>query len=126
MDKVVHFEIPVDDITRAHKFYSTVFGWKMNPVPGMDYTIVHTVEIDEKHMPKEPGAINGGMMKRNEHIKSPVITINVENVDNAIENTKIHGGTLVMGKLQVGDMGYTAYIQDTEGNVIGLWQNLKK
>ncbi|MFL5737592.1 MAG: VOC family protein, partial [Actinomycetota bacterium] len=27
MDKVVHFEIPVDDRSRAKEFYSSVFDW---------------------------------------------------------------------------------------------------
>jgi predicted enzyme related to lactoylglutathione lyase len=26
-------------------------------------------------------------------------------------------------KLAVGDMGYAAYFTDSEGNLIGLWQN---
>ena len=33
MGKVVHFEIPADDLSRAKKFYSTVFSWKMNDMP---------------------------------------------------------------------------------------------
>lgn len=68
MDKVVHFEIPVDDLDRAKKFYSSIFGWELQYYQfagGMTYTGVRTVPVDEKtYMPKEPGAINGGMMKR--------------------------------------------------------------
>ena len=30
MDRVVHFEIPADDLERAKKFYSDNFGWKLN------------------------------------------------------------------------------------------------
>lgn len=26
---VVHFEIPAEDVDRARKFYSTLFGWKI-------------------------------------------------------------------------------------------------
>ncbi|MGD0950872.1 MAG: VOC family protein [Methanotrichaceae archaeon] len=26
---IVHFEIPVDDLNRAKKFYSQLFGWKL-------------------------------------------------------------------------------------------------
>ena len=64
MDKVVHFEIPVDDLKRAQNFYKIIFGWTIEPMPKMNYTILITVEVDEKFMPKEKGAINGGMMKR--------------------------------------------------------------
>ncbi|MBI3412695.1 MAG: VOC family protein [Candidatus Aenigmarchaeota archaeon] len=126
MDKVVHFEIPVDDIKRAEKFYNSTFGRGTNSVPGMGYTLVTTVETDEKMMPKEPGAINGGMMKRTDKIKSPVVTIGVSDVDEALENVKNNGGSILMEKTKIGDMGYSAYFKDTEGNIVGLWQNLKE
>ena len=29
MGKVVHFEIPADDLDRAKSFYGTVFGWQL-------------------------------------------------------------------------------------------------
>lgn len=59
MDKVVHFEIPVDNVEKAKKFYKDVFNWEVESYPGMDYTMCRTVAIDDKHMPKEVGAING-------------------------------------------------------------------
>ena len=125
MDKVIHFEIPVDDFARAEKFYSEVFDWKINRVSGFDYTLVNTAEVDEKMMPKEKGAINGGMLKRGQ-IKNIVITVNVQDVDNYLKKTVNAGGKIVINKFKAGDAGYSAYIQDTEGNVLGVWQNLKK
>ena len=126
MDKVVHFEIPVDNLERAKKFYKTAFNWALNPIPQMEYTLLNTVEVDEKNMPKEPGAINGGMMKRGEAIKNVVITISVENMDTAIKKVQSLGGKIVQGKMEVPNMGITAYFQDTEGNVLGLWQATRK
>ena len=127
MDKVVHFEIPFDDAARAQKFYSKVFGWNITSVPEMNYHMVHTVEIDENRMPKQAGAINGGMYKRDENsAKSPVIVIDVASVDDYIKKIKKAGGKVVSGKRQVGDMGFYAQISDTEGNVIGIWEVIKK
>ena len=126
MDKVVHFEIPADDMARAKKFYSSVFGWKTEDVPGMEYTMARTVEVGEDRMPKESGAINGGMMKRMEAVKSPVITINVADIDKALQKAVKAGGKLVGEKQKVADMGWSAYIKDSEGNVIGVWQNINK
>ncbi len=63
MDKIVHFEIPTDDISRAKEFYGATFEWELEDMQGMDYTIVRTVPVDEQQMPTERGAINGGMMK---------------------------------------------------------------
>lgn len=123
MDKVVHFEIPTDDLTRAQRFYSKVFGWKMNPMPEMGYVIVGTTESDENGMPKETGAINGGMLKRKDPVRVPVITIGVRNIDVALVQVEKNGGKIVSTKMPVGDMGFAAYFKDSEGNVIGLWQN---
>jgi predicted enzyme related to lactoylglutathione lyase len=123
MGKVVHFEIPADDLPRAKKFYSTVFGWNASEVPEMEYVMLGTTESDENGMPKQPGAINGGMMKRQDPLGHPVVTIDVENIDDALASVKKNGGQVVREKLAVGDMGFTAYFRDSEGNVIGLWQN---
>ena len=124
MDKVVHFEIPVDDLELGQKFYRNVFGWNMESLPGMEYIMVGTTPVDENGMPKEIGAINGGMMKRQRPITSPLITIGVEDIDEAMKNVKKMGGEIVRGKMQVGEFGYAAYFKDPEGNIIGLWQKI--
>ena len=120
--KVVHFEIPADNVKRAQAFYSKAFGWQMNSIPGMNYTMVGTTPSDQNGMPTEPGAINGGMAKRGNPLKNPVITIGVSNVDESLEMVKKLGGKVVRKKEPVGDMGFAAYFKDTEGNVVGLWQ----
>jgi len=122
MDKVVHFEIPVDNAERAKKFYS-IFGWQTLEFPEMDYIGVRTVPVDDKHMPVEPGAINGGMTKRSPHLKAPAIAIQVDSIDASIQKAIAAGGKVVMPKKEIGGMGYYAYISDTEGNTLGLWQN---
>lgn len=124
MDKVVHFEIPADDVERAQNFYSNVFGWKMNPIPEMSYCIVHTGPVNDERMPKEPGFINGGIMKKNDCVHSPVVTVSVEEINDAISKVKKAGGYVIKEPYKVGDMGISAYFKDSEGNIIGLWQNL--
>jgi len=122
MNPVVHFEITANELSRAKEFYKKTFGWNLDDVPDMNYTIVRTTEVDQKRMPIHPGAINGGMMKKNSKIKNPVITINVSDLDESVKMVKKNGGKIIEDKQKVGDMGYSAYFQDTEGNVMGLWQ----
>ncbi len=99
MNKVVHFEIPYDDAKRATDFYAKVFGWKINHIPEMNYHIVHTVEVDEQNMPKEKGAINGGMFKRSKtSSKTPVLVIDMESIDVHLEKIKEAGGKIIAGK----------------------------
>ena len=123
MGKVVHFEIPADDLTRAKKFYSTVFEWRMNEIPEFEYVMVGTTESDQNGMPKEPGSINGGMLKREDPIQSPVITISVDSIDQIASTIEKNGGKMIRAKMPVGDMGFAAYFKDSEGNVVGLWEN---
>ena len=127
MDKVTHFEIPMDDLERAKEFYSKTFGWQIGEVPGMPYWMCNTVECDEKNMPKEMGAINGGMYKRGDQgSKTPVVVIDVKDIDASTEKIKENGGEVVMEKTKVGDMGYYLQFKDSESNIMGLWQSLKK
>jgi uncharacterized protein len=123
MDKIVHFEIPADDIARAKEFYGSIFEWELEDMQGMDYTIVRTVPVDEQQMPTERGAINGGMMKRSSDTPSPVITINVDSVDDALKRVEAGGGSIVSPKQEIPGMGAFAYFRDTEGNTLGLWEN---
>ena len=126
MDKIVHFEIPADDIERAKKFYSESFGWNVNTIPDMDYTIATTGPTGEDRMPSEKGFINGGMTKRNDKVKNVVITVEVEDIVETIDIVTKNGGMVVGERTAVGDMGFVAYVQDTENNIIGLWENAEE
>ena len=122
-----HFEIPADNTERARKFYSATFGWKMNQVPGMDYTMVSTGPVDDNGMPKEPGFIGGGIGKRGTPLEHPVVTIMVDEISAAEKKVEKNGGKIIQHKQAIGDgsMGYTAYFKDSEGNIVGLYQSPK-
>ncbi len=120
--RVVHFEIPHDDAERARSFYREAFGWDVQSMPDMGYTIVATGPAGDQG-PSEPGYINGGMLQRSDLSRAPVLTIAVEDIDAALATVEAHGGTTVRGRLPVGEMGFAAYFTDTEGNVMGLWEN---
>ena len=121
-DRVVHFEVPADDVERARTFYATVFGWNVVPVPGMDYTMASTGPAGETGMPSEPGFINGGIFQRDTVVSTPVITILVGDIEVAAAAITAEGGFMVRDKHAVGDMGWAAYFKDSEGNLLGLWQ----
>jgi hypothetical protein len=129
MNKVVHFEIPADDLERAKKFYS-IFDWQLAdwPMPdGSVYVGARTVDVDEKtHLPKEPGAINGGITKRTSYAATPQFTILVPSIDDYAVKIKAAGGKLVQDKMNMADAGYYAYFKDSEGNLFSLWEDIKK
>ena len=120
--RVVHFEIPIDDGDRARRFYKEAFDWQVQEMPGMDYTMVMTGPGGDQG-PSEPGYINGGMLARKDSPSGgPVITVDVESIDVALERITALGGSTLVPKQPIGEMGFTAYAKDTEGNVVGLWE----
>jgi predicted enzyme related to lactoylglutathione lyase len=122
MAKVVHFEIPFDDKTRAMQFYADTFGWTLADMPEMNYVMARSVDVDAQQMPKEPGAINGGMLQRPKEAPNPTIYLDVPSVEQAIAKVKAAGGTVVTPFTPIPGMGAYARVTDTEGNVIGLFQ----
>ena len=120
--RLVHFEIPFDDQDRASAFYETAFGWQLASMPGMGYTLVTTGPSSEETGPTEPGFINGGMLQRQDPITSPVLVVDVDDIEATLGTIGELGGSTVRGKEPVGDMGFAAYATDSEGNLIGLWE----
>jgi predicted enzyme related to lactoylglutathione lyase len=121
MNGIVHFEIPVDNRKRAETFYSEAFGWSINTVPEFDYSMAGTTPSNEQGMPSQPGAINGGLPKRGGPVEHVVVTVQVDDIDAALKKIEQLGGKTVQKKMPVGDMGFSGYFKDTEGNVVGLW-----
>lgn len=121
MAKVVHFEIPFDDKTRAMKFYADALDWQLQDMPQMNYVMALTTPIGPDQMPKDPGAINGGLNPRPKEAPAPVIYVDVASIDDAIKKIQGAGGKVVTPKTPIPGMGAYARVTDTEGNVIGLF-----
>ncbi len=115
MPRVIHFNISADDPERAVKFYSHVFGWKINKWEGpMDYWLVTTGE-------GVPG-IDGGIGKRMSPELTTVNAIDVPSVDEFLEKITRNGGKVVMPKMAVPGVGWMATCLDTEGNAFEIIQ----
>lgn len=120
--RVVHFEIPFEDQERGSAFYADAFGWQLNSLPEMGYVLATTGPSDQGP-PSEPGFINGGMLERGAPVSGPVLVIDVDDIESALDKIEKLGGTTVSTKQAVGEMGFSAYFKDSEGNLMGLWQN---
>lgn len=126
MGKVVHFEIPADDLKRAKEFYEKTFGWKVDKVPNMDYTMAITGKVDENGRGAEMNSINGGMVKKEKTAPYPILTMLVDSVDETLKKALANGASVVVPATNMGDFGRFARIRDSEGNVVGMWQEMKK
>jgi predicted enzyme related to lactoylglutathione lyase len=117
MPRVIHFEISADEPERAVKFYQDVFGWEIHKWNGPeDYWLVITGSDEE------PG-INGGIMRRNAPGASTYNIIDVPSIDEFLARAVAAGGRVVLPKIAIPGVGYQAYCQDTEGNILGIHQD---
>jgi predicted enzyme related to lactoylglutathione lyase len=126
---VVHFEMPYKDEGRVTKFYSEVFGWNMNAM-GEDmgkYILAGTTPADENMMATTPGQINGGFFHASEQAgNSPLVTIQVEELNAAIEAVKKAGGEVLNEPVDIPEVGKYVAIRDTEGSRVSLLQPFKR
>lgn len=115
------FEIPVTDISRAKAFYERIFEIKMEEMelPGMQYAM----------FPFDPakGNIAGGLAKSPMHTPATTGSLvylnanpDLQQVLDRIENA---GGKVTMQKTSIGQNGFMAFFNDTEGNKIALHSN---
>ncbi len=113
MSRVIHFEINADNPERAVKFYSTVFGWKIEKwSDGQPYWLATTGAEGEM-------GINGAIKPRDDK-QTTVNTIGVASVDESLRAIEKAGGKVVQPKMPIPGIGEFAYCQDTEGNVFGI------
>ncbi len=128
MGNIAYFEIPAEDIERAKKFYKTVFGWDIRNIPmeGVppDYQSVMTGKPENvKGNNYEMSQLNsGGMMKRM-FPEQPIMNyVKVDNIDETLKIVKESGGMMFGEKNKIPNIGIIAFIKDSEGNILGLWQ----
>jgi len=119
MNPVVHFEIPAKNMKRAKGFYETMFGWKIQAYAD-DYFMATTTPLDKNGRPKKPGAINGGLQRKDRSISSPRVVVSVPNLNRALKQAVARGGKVMQPKTEIPDMLWYAVILDTEGNELGL------
>lgn len=115
------FEIPVTDISRAKKFYESIFEINMGEmeVPGMKYAM----------FPFDPmkGKVAGGLAQSAMHTPSAtgsIIYLNANpDLQNVLDRIEHAGGKITMLKTSIGQNGFMAFFTDTEGNTMALHSN---
>ncbi len=119
MNAIGWFDIYVEDMDRATKFYETVFAAKLEQMGDP------TSEMQMMAFPTEMthyGA--GGALSKTPHGKpgpgGTVIYFNAE--DCAVEEGRVAeaGGQVVRPKFSIGEFGFVSLVIDTEGNMIGI------
>ena len=117
---VTWFEISVNDMSRAQKFYETVVGKKLKklPVPSdMGMTMMAFPWTDNG-----PGAA-GALVKSDQGKPSSSGTVVYFGSKDCSELSLVEpaGGKLIMPKTPVEGFGFFGFCSDTEGNTIGFF-----
>ena len=112
-----HLEIPADDPARARKFYEGVFGWETSEMEQYpNYFLFGFGEI---------GRAGGAIGVRNESTGPQLrLYISVDSIDATLPKVTALGGKIVEPKTDIPGQGWYAVIDDTEGNQLGLYENL--
>jgi predicted enzyme related to lactoylglutathione lyase len=110
-------EIPVVDMVRAKRFYSTILGTDLQNIP-MDY-MVYSIFATEDHY-------NSGALVQGEYYmpseKGVLIYLNGgDDLNEILLKIEENGGSVIMPKTFLSDMaGHIGMFIDTEGNRIGV------
>ena len=119
MSHVAHFSINADDLPRAQKFYSSVFGWKYNAYGPPGFFMIDF----GKPVPIE----NGSLQQRRELVPGVRMngfecTISVADIKKTAAAIEKNGGKIVMQICTLAGIGQLLYFEDPEGNLAGAMQ----
>lgn len=111
------FEIPAADIKRAVKFYNTIFDVELTPMEG-------TPGFTMAMFPASPGEIGGAVLQGEGYVPSKegtVVYLNGgEDLSVVLGRVEEAGGQVLGPKTDIGEYGFLAFFEDTEGNKVGL------
>ena len=119
MNAIGWFDIYVDDLDRAAAFYEKVLGQKLEPMGDP------TGESQMMSFPADMGRHGAaGALTKSAHAGPGVggTIVYFASQDCAVEAGRVAdaGGQIVRPKFSIGEFGWVALCQDTEGNMFGL------
>ncbi|OWY25164.1 VOC family protein [Sphingobacteriales bacterium UPWRP_1] len=118
---VVYFEIPVSNIGRAVNFYKAVFNFDFYK------EIIDHNEMALFPFAEENSGISGALAKGDIYKPAKegvVIYFKTENIAETLHLVITNGGQVLYPKTAVGDLGFVAEFEDSEGNRIALHQSI--
>lgn len=117
---VIWFEIYVQDLERAKKFYEGVFQIKLEPLSDPNDS---GMEMLSFQMKQDTVGAGGALVKMQGVPSSPGGTLIYFQCDDcAVEEARVtqFGGRVERSKMSIGEYGNISHVYDTEGNMIGL------
>ena len=111
------FEIPVQDLARARKFYESVFDVNLEHHEMEPFTMaVFPMQAGE---PGAAGALVQGPGYQSSQVGS-LVYFSVDDIDQSLARIKAAGGAELMPNTDLGEHGFCAHFGDSEGNRVAL------
>ena len=116
---VIWFELYVQDMNRAKKFYEAVFGFKLTKID------TPTQGMEMWGFPMEENKVGaGGALAKMDGVSSggggTLIYFSCDDCAVEAKKAAANGGSIHKDKFSIGQYGQIALVVDTEGNMIGL------
>ena len=109
---IVHVEIPAVNVEAAGRFYQDLFGWKLQHMPEMNYTMWED----------ETGAGGGFPQVSDESPAGQVLVyIDSDDIEADLKNVEKLGGKVIHLKTEIPGQGWFGIFQDPTGNVLALY-----
>src|SRR5271168_3656502 len=108
---VVHFEIGCRDTEKAQKFYAEMFDWK---IAGAGPAAMVA--------PENNGISGHFTALGHEPFHYTIFYVDVEDVAATLKKAESLGGKTLVPPVDI-PMGTFAWMQDPEGNTVGLWKS---
>ena len=108
-----HFELMVGDPKKAQEFYGAIFDWQFDAGAMPGYTLVNAGA--------EP---TGAMFKKPDSAPSVCTNVyfQVSDIDTTLKKVSDSGGSVLVPKTEIPNVGHFAMFADPEGITVGLMQ----
>lgn len=113
---IVHVEIPSANVESAGKFYADLFGWKMQAMPEMNYTMWEAGDGSGGGFPAVSAENPAGQV---------LVYFDSDDIDADLKNVENLGGKVVHPKTEIPGMGWYGVFQDPTGNVLAVYKSMK-
>ncbi len=112
---IVHVEIPSANVEAAGQFYADLFGWKLQNVPEMNYTMWEAADGSGGGFPEVSAENPVGQV---------LVYIASDDIEADLKNVKKLGGKVISEKREIPGFGWMGVFQDPTGNVLALYTSM--
>ncbi|HTP01620.1 MAG TPA: VOC family protein [Anaerolineales bacterium] len=112
---IVHVEFSSRDFKESGDFYHKLFGWKITPIPEMNYALWEAAD-----------ASGGGFnpLGHDTNAGDVLVYVDSDDIEGDLKKVKALGGTVLQEKMEIPGQGWFGVFKDLTGNRVALYTTL--